>query len=168
MRLTLTLLLILGVALMLQTALVSRINLLSGSADLLLVILAAWALQERVRFAWLWGGFTGLLVGVISGTPWIIYLASYLSVIGMGRLLTRRIWQAPLLAMFAVTFAGTLLLSMLTFVSRILFENLVLPFGVVFIQIVLPSLLLNLLIAVAIHPLMRDIATWFFPAEAKV
>ena len=50
---------------------------------------------------------------------------------------------------------------------RILFENLALPFGIVFIQIILPSLLLNLLIAVAIHPLMRDIATWFYPAEAK-
>ena len=41
---------------------------------------------------------------------------AYLSVIGMGRLLTRRIWQAPLLAMFAVTFTGTLLFSMFTYV----------------------------------------------------
>lgn len=166
MRIAFTLLVVLLVALILQTALVSRINLLSGSADLFLVILAAWALQERVRFAWLWGAAAGLLVGGVSGAQWFIYVAAYLSVIGMARLLTRRIWQAPLLAMFAVTFTGTLVLTMFTYVYRILFE-IALPLGEVFIQVILPSILLNLLLAVAIHPLMRDIAGRLYPAEAS-
>jgi rod shape-determining protein MreD len=165
MRLVLTLVIILGLGVMLQTALVSRINLLSGSADLLLVILAAWALQERVRFTWLWGVLTGMLVGGISGAPWIIYVTAYLFVVGMARLLTRRIWQAPLLAMFAVTFAGTLVLTLSTFTYRFLFENISLSIGDVFIHVILPSLLLNLLIAIFIHPLMRDLARWFYPLD---
>lgn len=165
MRLILTLVIVLGLALLLQISLISRITLLNGNADLLLVILAAWSLQERVRFAWLWGVTAGLLVGSVSGAPLLIYLAAYLLVIGMGRLLTHRIWQAPLLAMFAVTFSGTLLLTVLTFVYRILFENLLLSFGEIFIQIILPGILLNLLLAVAIHPIMRDIAGRLYPAE---
>ncbi len=164
MRAFFTLVIVLGIALVLQTVLVSRINLLSGSADLVLVVLAAWALQERVRLAWLWGVAAGLLVGGVSGAPWFIYLAAYLSVIGIARLLTRRIWQAPLLAMFAVTFIGTLVLVMFTYVYRILFE-ISLPFGEVFVQVILPSVLLNLLLAVAIHPLMQDIAGRLYPAE---
>ncbi|MEW6093772.1 MAG: rod shape-determining protein MreD [Chloroflexota bacterium] len=164
MRTFFTLVIVLGIALVLQTALVSRITLLSGSADLVLVVLAAWALQERVRLAWLWGVAAGFLVGGVSGAPWFIYLAAYLSVIGIARLLTRRIWQAPLLAMFAVTFIGTLVLVMFTYVYRILFE-ISLPFGEVFVQVILPSVLLNLLLAVAIHPLMHDIAGRLYPAE---
>jgi len=163
LRNVLTLVIILGLALMLQLTVISRINLLSGSADLILLILAAWALQERVRHAWLWGAAAGLLVGSISEAPLAIYLVAYLLVIVMARLLTHRIWQAPLLAMFAVTFSGVLILSLGTYVYRLLFENISLPFGEAFVQIIVPGLLMNLLLAVAVYPLMRDVAGRLYP-----
>ena len=50
----------------LQSAVISRVYLLSGSADLPLVMLAAWALQDGVDSAWHWAIATGLLVGFIS------------------------------------------------------------------------------------------------------
>lgn len=165
MRVFLVLALVLGLAFLFQTAVVSRINLLSGSADLPLVILAAWSLQERVRFAWVWGALAGGLVGVVSGVPWFLFLAAYLSVVGLARLLSRRIWQAPLLAMFAITLIGTFILHMSIFFYRTLFDT-PLAFGSVFPEVVLPSLLLNLLFAVAVHPLMRDMAERLYPAEA--
>ena len=52
---------ILGV--MLQSAVISSIKLLSGHADLPLVMLAAWALQEEVDTAWQWAMVAGVLVG---------------------------------------------------------------------------------------------------------
>lgn len=155
---------VLGLTLLLQTSIVSRMMLLSGNADLILLILAAWALQERARGTWVWGIIASLLVGVVSGVPWYIYLVGYLSVVGMSRLLIHRIWQAPLLAMFAVTFIGTLELLMLTFVYRTLFE-ISLTLSDVFLQIVLPSLLLNLLLAIPIHALIRDMVNRLYPAE---
>jgi rod shape-determining protein MreD len=164
MRAFLILILVLGLALFLQTAVVSRITLLSGSADLVLVIVAAWSLQERVRHAWTWGVLAGLLVGIVSGVPWYIYLVTYLSVIGLARLLTRRIWQAPLLAMFTITLIGTLVLHMSTFAYRTIFE-VSLALGSIFSQVILPSILLNLLLAIAIHPLMRELAGWLHPAD---
>src|SRR6185436_2814648 len=97
---------ILGV--MLQSAVISSIKLLSGHADLPLVMLAAWALQEEVNTAWQWAVATGLLVGFVSGIAWFVPVISYLIVVVLAQLLQKRVWQAPLLAMFVVTFLGTL------------------------------------------------------------
>ncbi len=155
---------VLGLTFMLQTSVISRMMLLSGNADLILLVLAAWALQERVRGVWIWGAAASLLAGLISGIPWYIYLVGYLSVIGAARLLIHRIWQAPLLAMFAVTLIGTVELLMITFVRQTLFESR-LPFSDVFLQIVLPSVLLNLLLAIPVHALVRDLATRLYPPE---
>jgi len=155
---------VLGLAVMLQTSIVGRINLLNGEADLVLLILAAWGLQERVRGAWVWGAAAGLLVGFISGVPWYVYLVSYLAVIGMARILAHRVWQAPLLAMFTVTLIGTLVLLMLTYLERSLFE-VSLSFNLAFLQIILPSILLNLLLAIPVHALIRDLASRVYPAE---
>ena len=157
---------VLGLAAILQLAIISRMALLSGCADLILIILAAWALQERVRSAWIWGVAGGLLVGFVSGVPIYIYLLGYLVVIGVARLLTRRIWQAPLLAMFAVTIIGTLVLLLVTFAYRSLVE-VPLAFNDVLVQIILPSTLLNLLWAIPIHALIRDLAERLYPLEAE-
>jgi rod shape-determining protein MreD len=154
----------LGLAIILQTSLISRINLLNGAADLVLLVLAAWGLQERVRRAWTWGVIAGILVGIISGVPWYIYLVGYLVVIGLGRILAHRVWQAPLLAMFTVTLMGTLVLLMLTYVERSLLE-VSLEFNISFLQIILPSILLNLLLAVPLHSLIRDLANIVYPAD---
>ncbi len=156
---------ILGLALMIQTSIVSRLNLLSGSADLVLLILAAWGLQEQVKRAWVWGLVGGLMVGFVSGVPWYVYLASYLTVVGIARLLTGRVWQAPLLAMFAVTLIGTLVLQMSTFIVLTL-SQVPLPLGDTFAKIVLPSVLLNLILAIPIHALVRDLASRIYPTEA--
>jgi rod shape-determining protein MreD len=155
---------VLGLAVMVQTSIIGRINLLNGAADLVLLILAAWGLQERVRSAWVWGAAAGLLVGFISGVPWYIYLVGYLVVVGMARSLAHRVWQAPLLAMFTVTLIGTLVLLMLTYLERSLLE-VPLVFNLSFVRIILPSILLNLLLAIPVHALIRSLANLIHPAE---
>jgi len=52
---------ILALAVILQSAIVSRISLLSGYADLVLVIVIGWALQEGVTTAWHWAVLAGAL-----------------------------------------------------------------------------------------------------------
>jgi rod shape-determining protein MreD len=155
---------VLGLAVMVQTSIIGRINLLNGAADLVLLTLAAWGLQERVRSAWVWGAAAGLLVGFISGVPWYVYLVGYLVVVGMARSLARRVWQAPLLAMFTVTLIGTLVLLMLTYLERSLLE-VPLVFNLSFVRIILPSILLNLLLAIPVHALIRGLANLLHPAE---
>jgi hypothetical protein len=55
-------------------------------------------------------------------------------------------------------------LLMLTYVERTLFE-VPLGFDLSFLQIMLPSILLNLLLAIPVHALIRDLANRLFPAE---
>jgi rod shape-determining protein MreD len=157
---------VLLLALMLQTAVLSRLNLLYGSADLLLLVLAAWALQERVENAWHWAVVAGALFAFVSGLPWFVPPAGYLLVVAAGRLLQRRVWQAPLLAMFAVSFTGTLLMHLLSLFSlRLLGDPL--PVGDSLSLITLPSILLNLLLAIPVYAGMRDLAAWLYPAKAE-
>lgn len=154
-------------AVLFQSAILSRVSLLSGSADILLVLLAGWALQKRVTTAWHWAFLTSILIGFISRLPWPVTVVGYFSIIYMAQALQRRVWQAPLLAMFAVTFAGTIWIHLLSFfVLRFLGSPL--PFGDVLGLITLPSLLLNMLIAIPIYPWMRDLSRWVYPSEDVV
>ena len=161
-RAILTAIPVLVLTVILQTTIASRIMLLSGNADLVLLVVVAWGLQERARGAWIWGVAASLLVGLVSGIPWYIYLLGYLSVVGLARLLVHRIWQAPLLVMFAVTLIGTLELLTLMFIYRTFFE-VPLVFSENFLQIFLPTILLNLLLAIPVHALIRDLAIRLYP-----
>ncbi|HEX2993577.1 MAG TPA: hypothetical protein VHP14_02070 [Anaerolineales bacterium] len=147
----------------LQSAVVSRIYLLSGIADLPLVMLAAWALQEDVDSAWHWAAATGLLVGFVSGMPWIVPVLGYLAVVALARIFQQRVWQAPLLAMFSITFLGTIVMSVLSLVVlRLAGESL--PVGDAFGLITLPGVLLNMLFAIPVYAVMRDLARWVYPS----
>jgi len=150
-------------AVLLQSAIVSRITLLSGIADLPLVMLAAWAMQEEVETAWHWAIAAGVLVGFVSGLSWVVPVLSYLFVIALAQVLQRRVWQAPLLAMFSITFLGTIGLSFFSLVV-LRFSGIDLPIVDVFGLVTLPGILLNMLLAVPVFAVMRDLARWVYPA----
>jgi len=150
-------------AVILQTAIVSRVYLLAGIADLPLVMLAAWALQEKVESSWHWAVATSLLVGFVSALPWLAPLLGYFSVVGLAQILQGRVWQAPLLAMFSVTFLGSIMSSLLTFAVLSL-SGVLLPMSDVLGVLTLPSVLLNMLLAIPVYAVMRDLARWVYPS----
>jgi rod shape-determining protein MreD len=157
---------LMGLAVILQSTIVSKVQLLTGYADLPLVLLAAWALQERVESAWHWGVITCVFLYVPSKMPLPVILAGYLGVIFLARALRRRVWQAPLLAMFSVVFLGTLFSHLLSFVI-LGFLGTPLAFLDVIGSITLPSLLLNMLLSIPIYALMRDVSNWVYPSEEQ-
>lgn len=148
----------------LQSAVVSQVRLLSGYADLPLIVLAAWALQERVKSAWHWVVLACMLLGFVSRVPWFVLVIGYFFVVFTAQTFQRRVWQAPLLAMFSVIFISTLFIHGLSFtVLRILGT----PFIAADVMglITLPSLLLNMLLSIPIYTFMRDLARWVYPVE---
>jgi rod shape-determining protein MreD len=154
---------VLLLSVILQSAIVSRVYLLSGIADLPLVMLAAWALQEDVDSAWHWGIAAGLLVGFVSGIPWIVPVLGYVAVVALAQIFQKRVWQAPLLAMFSITFLGTIVMSILSIVVlRFLGEPL--PVSDALGLVTLPSVLLNMLLAIPAYAVMRDLARWVYPS----
>lgn len=157
---------VLALAVILQSAIVSRISLLSGYADLVLVVVVAWALQEGVETAWHWAVLAGAMYAVVTGLPWAIPLAGFLVAVLIARALQRRIWQAPLIAMFTVTFLASVFSHLLSYtVLNIIGASM--PFGDSFSLVTLPSMLLNLLFAIPVFWLMRDLAQWVTPVEEE-
>ncbi len=155
---------LLGLAVILQSAIISQVKLISGYADLPLLMLAAWALQERVKSAWHWAALVCVMIGFISSMPWPVVTIGYLAVIFVAQTLQKRVWQAPLLAMFSVIFIGTLFIHLLSFVVlRVLGTPF--AFADVIGLITLPSLLLNMLFSIPVYSLMRDLAHRVYPLE---
>jgi len=155
---------LLALAVILQSSVISQMKLLSGYADLPLILLAAWALQDRVKSAWHWALVACVMIGFVSRMPWPVYVTGYLAVVFFAQILQRRVWQAPLLAVFSVTFAGTLFMHLISFVVLRILGT---PFSIgdVVGLITLPSLLLNMLFAIPVYTIMRDLARWVYPAE---
>ena len=154
-------------ALMFQTAVISRVTFLSGSADMILLILVAWALQEQVESAWHWAVLAGLLVAFVSAAPPLIPIVGYLFAVAFARFIVRQIWQTPILALFSVTFFSTLVYHFLAYLI-LLIAGTPLLFEDVLALIVLPSVFLNLLLAIPVHSLIRDLALWAYPLEELI
>lgn len=158
---------VLALAIMLQMAVISRITLLSGAADIVLLILIAWALQEQVEFAWHWAVLAGLLVAFASAVPIYVPIIGYLLAVALARFVIRQIWQTPILALLSVTFFGTLIYDLITYLALIV-NGTRLPFDDTLALIVLPSVFLNLLLAIPIHALLRDLSLWVYPIEELI
>lgn len=158
---------ILGILVILQSAIVTQAHLLNGSADLILLALIAWGVQPRVTTFWHWTIIAAFLLSIVTALPLITLLIAYLLVTGLTRLLRGRIWQWPLLVMLIVTFLGTLITQMLT-IATLRITGTTIPLAESFNLITLPSALLNLLLAVPMYALIGDLASWIYPEEIEI
>ncbi|MGD2155462.1 MAG: hypothetical protein PVG14_01210 [Anaerolineales bacterium] len=158
---------ILSFIIIFQSAVVSRMPLLHGTSDLIMLTITAWALQDQVKTAWQWSIIGGLFLGFISALPISITVFTYLLITAFALVLRRRVWQIPILAMFVVTAVGTLLSHIVSgvFVS---ISGASIPILDTLNLITLPSLILNLIIAVPIYALLRDLAEWLHPKELEL
>jgi hypothetical protein len=84
--------------------------------------------------------------------------------VALAQIFQRRVWQAPLLAMFSITFLGTIVISVLSLVA-LRVSGVPLPIGDVFGLLTLPSVLLNMLLAIPAYAVMRDLARWVYPSS---
>ncbi len=153
---------VLIVTLILQMTIVSRLPLLHGTADLVLLTLVAWASQERVKNAWIWAVIAGLAVSFISALPFYLPLVIYVLAALVARLLQRRVWQMPFLALFVAVFVGTLLQNVIS-IAAFQFLDWPIPWQQGLSLVTLPSLLLNLLLALPVYTVVADLANWLYP-----
>lgn len=159
--------LLLGAAAILQNTIVSRINLLVGAADLVLLVLLSWALQTSGRNRWRLGLIAGLFVGLSSALPVWTPVVGYVSVIGMVALLSLRIWQAPYWMLFTSTFFGTMIVYGFDIVV-LWFSGY--PFDLVemFNIVILPSIILNTLLVLPVYLFVGEFVKMVSPTEVEV
>ena len=155
---------LLALVVIVQSTVISQMMLLAGYADLMMIVLAAWALKADAVAAWMWAILGGIMVAYVSRMPWPVAMSGYLFTVLLAQLLRQRVWQAPLLAMFSVIFIGTLAMGVLALIVLNLLGT-PLPIGDSFGLIVLPSMLLNLFFSVPVYAMMRDLARWISPVQ---
>ena len=147
---------------MLQMTVFSRLTLLHGAADIVLLTLVAWGLQEDNPNMWPWTLLAGAVISFASALPFFLPIPGYLLVTGVTRLIQKRIWQSPLLAMLLVTMVGTLLYHLLS-MSAMFLNGSTIQFGVAWSQVTLPSLLLNLMLAIPVYATVHSIRDGLSP-----
>lgn len=157
---------VLTLAVMVQTSIIANIPLLHGIPDLIMLIILGWSVQRNARHFLIWTMIGGLLMGYVSETPLIIYVLTYLFVAVTGRLITYRLWESSLLTMFLLTIAGTVLLAIASYIIYFT-QGVLLPVLDSINQIALPSLILNIILAVPIYYLMKDLAGLLNPVEVE-
>lgn len=146
----------------LQMSVFSQWKILSGSADIILLFVVAWCLQDRNKQLWLLVLIMAGIAGTISALPAYIPIIVYLIVFRASRLFQARLMQSPLLSMIVLTFAATLLQILLN-IAYLFVIRVDLNFSDAMVEVALPSVLLNMLLAIPVHAIVREIAIYAFP-----
>ena len=151
---------------MIQSAVISKVPLLLGTTDLVLVALVAWALQEKVKQPWQWSLIGGVIMTILSGLPIGVYLVAYLGAVFIAAFIRRRIWKVPFLGMLTAIFIVTMLSQVISWLSR-WFTGVLIPIDQALVFVMLPSILLNLLVAVPAYFMLKDLASRLYPEEIE-
>ena len=154
----------LGIIAVLQSAVVSRLPLIKGTADLMLVLLVAIALQKTVTTAWQWSVVGGLLIDFVSGLPFGVFTISYLLATGLALLIRDRIWRFSFLMQLLVVLFGTLISHILAFIILFI-QGGSLALGDVLQVVTLPSIILNFMLSFPVYILVQDVIGQFAPQE---
>lgn len=150
----------------LQTTVFSRIALIAGTADLILLFLIAWSLQEEVKNTWLWTAFAGVLISLFSAMPYFAPLIGYLGAVGLSKLLQKRVWRIPILAMFIVTLLGTLF-QHVVYIVALQVDGAPISWAQSLDTVIVPSILLNLIFALPIYAIANELVGRIYPLEVE-
>ena len=154
----------LGLIAILQSAVVSRLPLNRGTADLMLVVLVAIALQKTVTTSWQWSIVGGLFMDFLSGLPFGIFTVSYLLATGLALIIRERIWRFSFLMQLLVVFFGTMFSHVLSFLVLFL-QGSEISLGIVLQVVTLPSIILNFMLSLPIFILTQDVLEQVNPQE---
>jgi hypothetical protein len=157
---------ILGLALMLQMVAARTLNLLYGSADIVMLMIIAWVLQKKSTNSWDWALIGGIFVGGVSALPLYVPIVSYLFVAGFAKIFQKRVWQTPILAMFFITGVGSLVFQFIS-VFGLQIAGVPLIWGPSIRMVIIPSVLLNLLLAFPVFALVTNFSGWLHLHEVE-
>jgi hypothetical protein len=151
----------------LQTTAFSRLPLLFGTADIVMLVILAWMLNDHVKHGWEWVLMAGLMVSFVSALPFFTPLWSYFFAAWLSFWLKKRIWQTPVLAMLVSSFFGTLVIQVISMVV-LQISGTGLSFSEGFNLVILPSILWNLILAIPVYTLIGELVAWVYPDEVRI
>jgi hypothetical protein len=150
----------------LQSTIVSRLNLSFGLTDIVMLVLIALGLQQNTKHTLLWFSIGGALMAIFSAIPLMYPLIPYIIISLIIDYLKKRIWKIPLLLMILVSFVGTVICNLVAFVI-ISITRVPLPITETINSVILPSIALNIAIGIPIFILVRDWSKWLNPRDEE-
>ena len=153
-------------AMMIQNSIITRLNMLYGAADLMMLVLLSWILQaesQKLR----WAVVVGLLVGISSALPFWLPVIGYLILAGMVSFVQQKLWQVPIWLLLISTFVGSFMIygieTIYLWVSGV-------PLDLVQVLniVILPSLVLNMLMVLPVYGLVGEVAKTVYPREVEI
>lgn len=148
----------------LETAVFSRLQILYGSADLVMIVLIVWTLNANTKHSLILALLAGFVMTFYSALPMNGYFLIYLSIWFMIRILKLWVWQMPLILLVFVTIMGTLLSTVISF-GLLFLQDVSYDISFVITQIFVPSMMLNSFLAFPTYIFLNDYANWLYQAE---
>lgn len=155
---------VLSIITILQSVVISRLPLINGTADLMLVLLVAITFQKSVKTAWQWSIVGGLLTDFFSGLPFGLFTVSYLITTGIAHVLRERIWRFSFLMHLLVVLSGIIITH--TFSYLVLFlQGTSLQFTSVLQAVTMPSIILSFMLSLPVYIIVQDVIEQLKPPE---
>jgi hypothetical protein len=157
------------IAVMLQVSIFSRIQILSGKLDLILLMVIAWALQPEISVTdiVLFSILTGLIIGFISAEPIWLLVSIYLFSAFFSIYLKNRFIQIPILIMFL---SGFIFSFFHLFISMLVFQisGLIIDFKTGLEIVIMPSLLLSIIASLPVYLMVSELRRLTFPSLEEI
>lgn len=147
-----------------QSVVVSRVNIMSGSADIILLAIVSLGVTEENRNIFIWALVGGIFISFISAMPAAAVISAYLVVAGITWIVYKGIWQSPILAILLSSFFGTVAKFIIDIIA-LQFIGISIDFPAIIKMTLAPNLILNLFILFPIYSLMGDLAKWITRKE---
>jgi len=147
-----------------QTVALSRMKLMGGSADIILLAIVSWGISEEDSSVFFWALVGGIFISFISAMPTAAVITSYLVIAGITRVFQKVLWQAPILAILLSSFIGTIVKFTIDIIA-LQFMGIELTLSKSIKMTLAPNLILNLFILFPIYLILSDLAKSISPKE---
>lgn len=147
---------ILIVGMILQSAIFGHLTLLSGTPDILLLILISWNLNKNDNAYLLWAIFAGLLFSLYSAAPIYLPLFTYIVVSFFTRKIKSITYHLPIFLLTFTTIIAGVFYYGTYLTQQWVFSGFRIDLSTMFWQIAVPSIFLNLLLTLPINSIVKE------------
>ncbi len=155
---------IFAIAAFLQVSVLTKIRLLNGAVNLIMVCLIVWSINSSTKYSWIMAVWSGLLMSFVSAMPIKSYMWFNLGIWGLIWFIKKRVWQMPMILTLFVTIVGTLLEALLT-LGLLTLQGANLDYLLSLNRVIVPSLIMNLLFTIPVYAFLNDVINTIYINE---
>jgi rod shape-determining protein MreD len=158
---------LLALAAVLQATVLSRMHLLGGTVDLVLLLSLSWTLVGEWQGGPAWGLMGGLCLDLLSGGP-LGANALGLVLVAYGASLSEgRFWRSHVLLPLATVLLGTIIYHLI-YLSLLAVSGHTVDWGASLSGVTLPAVLLNTVLMLPVYHLVRWLHTITHPTPVRI